>query len=107
MADARGELARYRALSGIVLVGLRSAPQRRRRWARAQGSCDERIPPDSRSSYLMGLSRPATTALEQVMGAKGDKLPLLLSPGAGQHPLDRRGEVVVNDEFGNPAQSLE
>ena len=35
----------------------------------------------------------------------GDKIPLLFAVGAAQHPFDGGGQVVVDDDFGNPAQS--
>ncbi len=56
--------------------------------------------------FLMGLPRPAKAAHEQMVGAKGDKLPLLFAAGAGQHPFDGGGQVVVDDDFGDPAQFL-
>ena len=54
----------------------------------------------------MGLPRPAKAALEQMVGAKGDKLPLLFAAGAGQHPFDGGGQIVLDDDFGDPAQFL-
>ena len=70
-----GPAAPGSALPGIVLVGLRSAPRGRRRWARAPESCGERIPPGSLSPLSHGPP-PA-----------GSRVSLRRSPSALAGPL--------------------
>ena len=58
-------------------------------------------------AFLPTRFRLAEMALEQVVGAKGDELPLLAPHLALGHQTDRRGQIVVADAPGHAPKVLE